>query len=117
MALIVCPECGKTVSDQAESCPRCGLPSPASALLKRRDQQVQAKTAGLARTVQMWIRFGVYLLIAIIGFGLLGLISGTLGLVWFVLAVPVAVLLCRHWAAGIAWFSRVVADGLKKIGW
>ena len=28
MALIVCPECGKQVSDQAESCPHCGYPVP-----------------------------------------------------------------------------------------
>jgi len=26
MALIECPECGKQVSDQAESCPNCGYP-------------------------------------------------------------------------------------------
>ncbi len=27
MALIKCPECGKQISDQADSCPHCGLPS------------------------------------------------------------------------------------------
>lgn len=26
MALIQCPECGKTLSDQAEKCPDCGYP-------------------------------------------------------------------------------------------
>jgi len=26
MSLIKCPECGKQISDQAESCPSCGLP-------------------------------------------------------------------------------------------
>lgn len=26
MALIKCPECGKEVSDQADSCPNCGFP-------------------------------------------------------------------------------------------
>ncbi len=26
MALIKCPECGKEISDQAESCPNCGTP-------------------------------------------------------------------------------------------
>ena len=31
MALIQCPTCGATVSDQAANCPRCGAPvSPAS---------------------------------------------------------------------------------------
>ena len=27
MALIECPECGKTISDKAECCPNCGLPA------------------------------------------------------------------------------------------
>jgi len=27
MALIDCPECDKKISDKAESCPHCGLPS------------------------------------------------------------------------------------------
>lgn len=26
MALIKCPECGKSISNQAESCPNCGMP-------------------------------------------------------------------------------------------
>jgi LPXTG-motif cell wall-anchored protein len=26
MALISCPECGRSVSDQADSCPQCGRP-------------------------------------------------------------------------------------------
>lgn len=26
MALISCPECGKQVSDRADSCPNCGYP-------------------------------------------------------------------------------------------
>ena len=26
MALILCPECGKQISDMAESCPICGFP-------------------------------------------------------------------------------------------
>ena len=27
MALIICPECGNSISDRAEKCPHCGLPS------------------------------------------------------------------------------------------
>ena len=27
MALIKCPECGQQISDKAEKCPHCGLPS------------------------------------------------------------------------------------------
>lgn len=34
MALIKCPECGKQISDQAESCPNCGYPIHGSKDLK-----------------------------------------------------------------------------------
>ena len=27
MALIKCPECGKSISDKASKCPHCGIPS------------------------------------------------------------------------------------------
>ncbi len=27
MALIICPECGKQISDKSVACPHCGLPS------------------------------------------------------------------------------------------
>ena len=30
MSLIICPECGKEISDQAVSCPNCGLPKAKS---------------------------------------------------------------------------------------
>ena len=30
MALILCPECKKEISDRATACPHCGLPSPAA---------------------------------------------------------------------------------------
>lgn len=33
MALIVCPDCGKQVSDQAASCPSCGHPLRGGATL------------------------------------------------------------------------------------
>lgn len=31
MALVVCADCGNTVSDQAASCPYCGRPAPVDA--------------------------------------------------------------------------------------
>ncbi|OQB25408.1 MAG: Helicase IV [Firmicutes bacterium ADurb.Bin182] len=49
MSLINCPECGNKISDKAESCPRCGLPSSffapgkpeaASALPQDSDEQI-----------------------------------------------------------------------------
>ena len=31
MSLIICPECGKEISDKADACPNCGLPHPSTA--------------------------------------------------------------------------------------
>jgi len=36
MALVPCRECGKEVSDQAESCPYCGIKTPSKKRRKRR---------------------------------------------------------------------------------
>ncbi len=48
MALIICPECGKEISDQAESCPNCGYPlqqeQSAEEFVKSSDDQ-REKTA------------------------------------------------------------------------
>ena len=37
MALIKCPECGKEISDKAESCPNCGC--PASEILSKKNDR------------------------------------------------------------------------------
>jgi len=41
MSLIKCPECGKEISDKAESCPHCGLPSKHFANPGMRDQKIE----------------------------------------------------------------------------
>lgn len=37
MAMTVCRECGKAVSDDARSCPACGVGAPTAAAEKRRE--------------------------------------------------------------------------------
>jgi uncharacterized membrane protein YvbJ len=36
MALIICPECGKQVSDKAEKCPQCGCPINLATVIKEK---------------------------------------------------------------------------------
>ena len=55
MALIVCPECEKQVSDQAEACPSCGYPIPK--YIEEKKQQAiaaaeEAKKAEVAAAVE-----------------------------------------------------------------
>ncbi len=51
MALISCPECGKEISDMAEACPHCGLPSSQFKTTSGKDQ---SKETGVTR-VRKWI--------------------------------------------------------------
>ena len=55
MALIVCPECEKQVSDQAEACPSCGYPIPKYIEEKKQHAKVaaeEAKKAEVAAAVE-----------------------------------------------------------------
>ena len=55
MALIVCPECEKQVSDQAEACPSCGYPIPKYIEEKKQQAKVaaeEAKKAEVAAAVE-----------------------------------------------------------------
>jgi len=45
MALMVCPECGKQVSDQAEACPHCGYPIPKYIAEQKKQQELAAAEA------------------------------------------------------------------------
>lgn len=46
MALIICPECGAEISDQAEVCMRCGYP------VRKRLQEQQRRTEQIARKAE-----------------------------------------------------------------
>ena len=69
MALIKCSECGRQVSDKAESCPQCGAPI-ASAL------ETEAAGAKLRTTQQTSTRLKTHILISAILFwaGIVGII-------------------------------------------
>ena len=41
MAMIICPECGKTVSEAAEACPKCGLGDPGKATREAREAEAK----------------------------------------------------------------------------
>lgn len=45
MALMVCPECGKQVSDQAEACPNCGYPIPKYIAEQKKQSELAAAEA------------------------------------------------------------------------
>ena len=51
MALIVCPECGKQVSDQAETCPNCGYPIPKYIAEQKRQAELAAEELKKAEAV------------------------------------------------------------------
>lgn len=52
MALIVCTECGKDVSDKAISCPNCGVPistlssTPPTVILNKKSHTYTTRTGG-----------------------------------------------------------------------
>lgn len=63
MAMIPCPECGASISDKANACPHCGLPSPAEVLVKvsRDAMRINARASALHRAkyaaLFVWLPF------------------------------------------------------------
>lgn len=47
MALIVCPECGKEISDKVKACPHCGYPFPENEQVASTPQQVEVTAVNL----------------------------------------------------------------------
>lgn len=62
--LIRCPECGEQISDQVETCPKCGMPNPAAKLAssyqerQKRRRKSALRAAGLALAVLLLIGGG-----------------------------------------------------------
>lgn len=71
MALILCPECGREISDAAAACPNCGFPLDR---LKKADVQV-------VRTVTPAAPAGETILVRRRGFALAAAIFGTFALI------------------------------------
>jgi hypothetical protein len=78
MALMKCPECGKEISSKSESCPFCGLTSPAS---QTEEKVIAEYKYRMTAAAPLW--FVVFCgLIFFYGIGLICL------LVWFILKTP-----------------------------
>lgn len=71
MSMIKCPECGKDVSDKAQTCPNCGTPISVSNSVENSDVDSNIGTIGVFKMV-----FGA---IAVIGFILMIFVSNFLG--------------------------------------
>lgn len=86
MSLMICPECGKEVSDRAESCPNCGCPIIDNSVIasdteeseNRNDslQGILSIVFGILGILFAFISGGTVTLISIIFF----IISGILGI-------------------------------------
>ncbi len=61
MALIICPECGKEISDQAPACIHCGFPLSAS---KPTDAPL---VAPIRSKKPLWIAFGIFCVLLALG--------------------------------------------------
>lgn len=55
MALIICSECGKEVSDKAGACPHCGCPRPEMKKGKKRNNLVVIKLPKVEEIVDDWM--------------------------------------------------------------
>ena len=73
MALIKCPECGKDVSDTAETCPNCGFTTKRKKESKNGKLPAISMTIGIASLILSWSTFGIIL-------GIIGLISGIISM-------------------------------------
>jgi uncharacterized membrane protein YvbJ len=62
MALMICPDCGKEISDAAISCPNCGLPRPAYERQSRDRRRAEAEAhEGHRQSVRnLYIAAGVF---------------------------------------------------------
>lgn len=60
MALIKCPECGRSFSDQADACPDCGYPTPGKKPKKKKSNIAGGILAGIFAVI-------ILLVLALIG--------------------------------------------------
>lgn len=67
MALIKCPECGKEISDAAESCPNCGYPIKGQQQIGDSDGLGKGQETKKLKTV-LFIVVGI-ILVVIVWFG------------------------------------------------
>ena len=90
MALILCSECNKEVSDKAAVCPGCGAPISANDLVQEESQRTTH--ISVTRTGAKWEGIGVVLIVVGIFVGILsgpdnhiGAILITVGFITFII--------------------------------
>ena len=66
MALIKCPECGKEISDAAESCPNCGYPIKGQQQIGDSDGLGKGQETKKLKTV-LFIVVGIILVVIVCG--------------------------------------------------
>lgn len=74
MALIKCPECGKEISDAAESCPNCGYPIKGQQQIGDSDGLGKGQETKKLKTV-LFIVVGIILVVIVCGGSLLFLFN------------------------------------------
>lgn len=78
MSLMICPECGKEVSDRAESCPNCGYPiSQKKQITLEQTEKTNNCKIGLIGFIISFLGF----ILSIGGFIIVGLISIAMGII------------------------------------
>lgn len=54
MALVVCPECGKEISNMAKACPSCGYPVSSDSVEEK--ENVQIVQTSTAQPMKTWMK-------------------------------------------------------------
>lgn len=114
MALMVCPECGKQVSDQAESCPHCGYPIPKYIAEQKKQAELEEKakkaaeefTAKKEKAEKKPVSTRIKIIIAVCAVAIIsGLIAGYV----FAIKQPYD-RACASYAAMMKEYERAVTD-------
>lgn len=111
MALIMCPECKKEISDQATACPNCGSPLKAAAVPKMEvvTNPVNSPVIQLELTAKRWEKVILFtwamLVVGFLMFGIFGSQNSEAGK-W--LGVNIMIVSVPVWITGKigAWYSN-----------
>ena len=99
MALVRCSECGKQISDKANTCPNCGNPIEAIRMAKI-DQQNREYYRNYNKN-QLWVNVGAFFLAMLAGFVLLRGELTLFGIVSVVICIAGFLLMSVWWVQWI----------------
>lgn len=78
MPLMICPDCGKEISESAISCPNCGLPRP---MYERQSRERRYAEAAAQEEHRQMVR-NLYIAAGVFGVGALGLLVTIIASPW-----------------------------------